>query len=58
MEVYKKYYLVHEHQCPFMAIIDLFIAWISDTFPFDLFPSLSQIIVPQLIAVKKRGKKG
>ena len=59
MELQRKYYLVHEHQCPFMTIIDFFIAWFSNTFPFDLFPSLSQIIVPQLIAAKKeRTKKG
>lgn len=51
-----KCYLMHEHQCPFMAIIDLFIARVCNTFSFDLFPSLSQIIVPQLIAVKKKSK--
>lgn len=41
VEFYRRYYLMHEHQCPFMAIIDLFIAWFSDTFPFDLLPPLS-----------------
>lgn len=50
--LYRMNYLMHEHQCPFVAVIDLLIAWVSDTFPLDLFPSLSQIIVPQLIAVK------
>lgn len=33
-----------------MAIIDLFIAGFCYTFPFDLFPSLSEIVIPQLIA--------
>ena len=55
MEFPGKYYLMHEHQRPFMAVIDLFIGWFSDTFPLDLFPSLSQITVPQLVAVNKGG---
>lgn len=56
MKFYRNYYLMHENQCSFMAVIDFFIAWFSDTFPFDLFSSLSQIIVPQLIAVKNKIK--
>lgn len=38
-----------------MAIIDLFIAGVCYTFPFHLFPSLPEIIIPQLIAAG--GKK-
>lgn len=39
-----------------MAIIDLFVAGVCYAFPFHLFPSLSEIIIPQLIAAggKKR----
>lgn len=45
---------MHEHQSSFMAIVDLFIAWVCDTFSFHLFPSLSQVVVPKLIAVMKK----
>lgn len=37
-----------------MAIIDLFIAGVCYTFSFYLFPSLSEIIIPQLIAAGKK----
>lgn len=37
-----------------MAIIDLFIGGVCYTFPFYLFPSLSEIIIPQLIAAGKK----
>lgn len=47
---------MHEHECPFVAVIDLFIQWFSDTFPFDLFSSFSQVIVPQFVAVGNKSK--
>lgn len=44
---------MHEHQTPLVTIIDLFIGWFSDAFSFDLFPSFSQVVVPQLVAVSR-----
>lgn len=51
------HYLVHEHQSPLMTIVGFLIGWFSDAFPFNLFPPLSQVIIPQLIAENREKVK-
>lgn len=47
-------HLVHKHQRSLMAVVYLLISWICYTPSFNLFPSLSQIVVPQFVTAQTK----
>lgn len=44
---------MHKHKCSLMTVVHLLICWICDTLAFNLFPPLSQVVVPQLVTDRK-----
>ena len=44
---------MHEHQGPFMAVVDLLKNRLCNTFPLYLLPPFSQVVVPKLVTVEK-----
>lgn len=45
--------LMHEHQGPFVAVVDLLVNHLCYAFPLDLFPPFSQVVVPKLVTVEQ-----
>ena len=44
---------MHEHQGPFVAVVDLLKDHLRYAFPLHLFPSFSQVVVPELVTEEK-----
>jgi len=53
----RRRHLVHEHQRPLVAVVDVFVHGLRDALPLHLLPPLAQVVVPQLVAARQGGKE-